>query len=74
MKFKEAITGMIPCMTDVNIRERYEIAVVDGRTGTHKLGKMQGDKFIWMGLPFSEFDEKTVYSWTHSERTMLIIL
>lgn len=74
MTFKEAVTGMIPCMAEVNVREQLEIAVVDQRKGIYKIGKMHGDYFIWMGLPYDKLDDKKVFDWTHTAKTMLIVL
>ena len=74
MTFKEAITGAIPCMTDRYIREEFEIAVVDQRRSIYKIGKMDGDNFVWMGLPYTALNALPVYDWSHTDRTLLIIL
>lgn len=74
MTFKEAITGAIPALYYKENRKNYEVAVVDGRTGAHKLGRIDGDAFVYMGMPFTGFDDKTVYDWMHTSRTVLIIL
>lgn len=61
-------------MTKREICESFEIAVIDQRKGFHKIGNMDGDAFMWMGMPFTGFDELDVFDWTYTDRTMLIIL
>lgn len=75
MSLKDFLTGGYSMFESVENRLSYEVAVVDGRTGVHKLGKLDAEgNFIWMGLPYVEFDDKEVYSWTHSDRVLLIIV
>lgn len=74
MTFKEAMVGAIPVMAKREIRERYEIAVVDQRRGTKKLGKMVGCAFMVCDMPFAGFDDVQIWDWAHTDRTMLVIL
>jgi hypothetical protein len=74
MTFKEAVTGDIPVMTDRKIRESFEVVAVNQRKGIWKIGKMDGAAFMWMGMPWTGFDDLPVYDWTHTDKTMLIIL
>ncbi|TMV49337.1 hypothetical protein FE783_12540 [Paenibacillus mesophilus] len=75
MTFKEAITGTIPTCHYPEIRKKFEVAVVDMDAGENKLGRLnEHGEFIWSGLPCTKYDNKIVWDWTHTERTMLIIL
>jgi hypothetical protein len=58
--------------------ENGEVAIFDQRRGTNRLCTVKNGELIWMCMPIMEDGElntsKIVYDWTHSSKTMLIVI
>lgn len=48
-----------------------EMVLVNQRTGYHKIGKLS---YLEQFDSFCECMDKPVYTWTHTDKTMLIVL
>ncbi|GHV06459.1 hypothetical protein FACS1894217_05180 [Clostridia bacterium] len=82
MTLKQALQGDIPCLHYSENRKHYELAVVNGRTGENYLGRIREDgSFDFPTATVKQVNgtldrlmESEVYHWTHTDKTMLIIL
>ena len=74
MTFRDAVTGGIAAMYKREAREKYEIVVMNQRTGEREIGHMYGDAFMVNGTQCDRFDQMTVHDWLFTQRTVLIVL
>ncbi|MDR1563911.1 MAG: hypothetical protein LBS74_03030 [Oscillospiraceae bacterium] len=82
MTLKQALQGDIPCLYYPENRKFFELAVVNGRTGEHYLGRIREDgSFDFpteivkkVNGTLDRLMNSDVYTWTHTDKTMLIIL
>jgi hypothetical protein len=82
MTLREALCGGIPCTHYPEHRVNYEVAVFDHRNGKHYLGSITEDgEFMFPTRVVLEVDgrldqllNKPCWDWTHTDKTILIVL